>query len=678
MSKDVHSVDFYKQLALSKADLDKSGDINTEEEQSIFDDSMSTFDMNGDGKVNEEDVPLFQQSVTMSAEEQEKMKLLEKFNSEHPDFNPETASAEDLKAYNEVLSQVPYDKFQKKNDFNKDVIGSVDYFIKTGKFTKLMEYGGAIVKHLGINGQQEETTNDETAPSPTEAAPVKEEETKVEPQKVEPQVTEPVVPETPAKENEPAPASGNMVTDVPPPADNVNPSPVTNTSANPVYGGGSATGRVTSNPVKTLNMMTLDELEAEKTKRETKLKDARATFNDANTEANPKIKEAKQLRNTAKDEYLKAVKEDEGIRVFRSIIEKNLKSIEKNEKDIIENTEKITKNETELSKQETLVNSAKSDLSALEQALSSLPQVTGKEEDKEKDQKIKYKKDTITIKIYKQKKEVEKQEKNLNKLNREKEELQTVKAKLEDEKKLLEQYKEKIDETVKKYSNEHTQQKLEAFNSAQKKYTDVKASEISNARTELDKANTAVAEVNTRIDEVRSMQIKRENSFYEAPDISQIPAADRKKWGVSEKTLPNGMKVLACSWSRFSKCQPEWIEQQECMQKAAQDLGITILYSDAERTVAESNAGRARKGSLVVAGGNSPHNYGVACDIVLYKDGKAVGVNSQLQTDFARLAQQYSGGKITWGGDWTKAGERHHFELAEWRENYKTKENLVG
>lgn len=103
----------------------------------------------------------------------------------------------------------------------------------------------------------------------------------------------------------------------------------------------------------------------------------------------------------------------------------------------------------------------------------------------------------------------------------------------------------------------------------------------------------------------------------------------------------------------------------------------TLVYSDVTRAVAASNAGRARKGSLVARGGESPHNYGTAADIILYKDGKAVDVNSALQTRFAQRVKELSGGTITWGGDWQKKGERRHFELTGWRK-YKNPSHLVG
>lgn len=152
----------------------------------------------------------------------------------------------------------------------------------------------------------------------------------------------------------------------------------------------------------------------------------------------------------------------------------------------------------------------------------------------------------------------------------------------------------------------------------------------------------------------------------------------RERYGMKEKTLPNGLKANACGWSRFSKCQPEWLGLQKYMLQAAEELGLTLVYSDVERTVAESDAGRAKKGDIVCKGGDSPHNYGVAADIVLFKDGKAVSSASSLQEQFANEVRRLSGNRIEWGGEWTKKGERHHFELRDWESKYKSQQYLVG
>ena len=56
-----------------------------------------------------------------------------------------------------------------------------------------------------------------------------------------------------------------------------------------------------------------------------------------------------------------------------------------------------------------------------------------------------------------------------------------------------------------------------------------------------------------------------------------------------------------------------------------------------------------------------------------------LGTNSETdEFDYAQKAKQYSNGRIEWGGDWTKKGERHHFNVMGWQRTYKKPENLVG
>ena len=103
------------------------------------------------------------------------------------------------------------------------------------------------------------------------------------------------------------------------------------------------------------------------------------------------------------------------------------------------------------------------------------------------------------------------------------------------------------------------------------------------------------------------------------------------------------------------------------MIEAAEDLGLTLVYSDMDRSVSVSNKANAEKGSIVAKGGESPHNFGTACDICLFKNGVEVSKRSELFKQFANLAKQKSGNRIAWGGDWKKKDEEHHFELRDWK-----------
>ena len=159
----------------------------------------------------------------------------------------------------------------------------------------------------------------------------------------------------------------------------------------------------------------------------------------------------------------------------------------------------------------------------------------------------------------------------------------------------------------------------------------------------------------------------------------------------SVKTMEiNGQEIYACGWTSFKHSPKEWLDLQSCLIESANELGLTLVYSDVCRSKSASDAARAQKGTVVAKGGNSPHNFGVGADIVLYnKDGKAVSTQSQLYKIFATKVKEKSGGKITWGGDWGKdangnlikdktrtingrtlhvsVAEAHHFEFKGWQ-----------
>ena len=697
MTGDIHSVDFYKKIALSKADINANGNIDNDTEQSIFNQEISEFDMNKDGQLDEKDIPLFKESITFTYKEKEAIERKAKFDNEHPDFNPETATDEEIEEYMEVISNYPSNKINSAIKFNAKVASATGYMLDTGDKEAFDEYFdsikdqidnpfktaepeeaettentqnpvGEVIEETEIPEPETLPTEEETKPEePVVQAPV---EDKSEPE-VKPQTQEPI-PETVQVNNTPQVVQTEQPTAPPT-------QPVTDITTGQSQRTHSPVYRTEQSPrLKTLEQMSLDELKSEKEKRETTLKEKQSNLSEVNNNKTPKIAEAKQQRNIVLKEYEKALKDDPVAKFFAKNIMKLEKSIEKNLEDIDKNSNDTTEKENEISSKTEELSLSKSTLSGLERALASLPAISGKEEDKEKDAKILAKQKSINKQIEKQKNTIEKQEKSLEKLKKDLDDLKIQKTKLEEEKQKLAEEKEKTEEIIQKLSKEDTQAKMKAYNDAVKNFAEVKAQELQAAQKEVQTATQSVQEVNEKINKAVEKVTFNKNSLIKEPDIKEIDPAAVNEYNVREVTMPNGLKVLACDFSLFDKAQPEWLDQQQYLLKAADELGLTILYSDVTRTVAASNAGRAKKGSLVLAGGQSPHNYGVATDLVLYKDGKAVGVNSELQTEFAHKAVEYSGGKIEWGGEWDKKGERHHFQLRNWKDTYKSPEYLVG
>ncbi len=426
--------------------------------------------------------------------------------------------------------------------------------------------------------------------------------------------------------------------------------------------------------VKTIDNMTLEELQAEKTKRQEVLKEKQTNLQNAQSGNTETIKTAKANVDKTKQEYLDALDKDNAAKEFKQDIENNLKAIDENKEQITKKEEEISKKEDQISDAEESLKTSQSTLDALNAALSNLPAKTG---DKEKDQKIEQQTKELKTKISEQKKVVDKETKTLNEYKKQLEKLEKEKVNLEKKKTELEEKKAELEKKVEETCSEATKNALKAFNEATQEYEKIQAEEIKVAKEEVETAKKEIAAVNEKINIAEANKVKNEYSPIPVMDINDVSPADRKKYGVQETTLPDGTTVLACRWSKFDKCQPEWLEQQQPLLQAAAEQGMTLVYSDVTRTVAESNAGRAKKGSLVCKGGESPHNYGTAVDIVLYKDGKAVSVNSAEYKAFAKNAVALSDEKIEWGGEWRKQGERHHFNLRGWKK-YKSAEYLVG
>lgn len=87
-------------------------------------------------------------------------------------------------------------------------------------------------------------------------------------------------------------------------------------------------------------------------------------------------------------------------------------------------------------------------------------------------------------------------------------------------------------------------------------------------------------------------------------DKSVVPRDFCTQNGVSVMYLSNGIQVLGTRCTRFGKCQPEWIDLQKYFVQAANEMGLTLVYGDVERTVAQSNAGRAKKVIVLQKVGN--------------------------------------------------------------------------
>lgn len=99
--------------------------------------------------------------------------------------------------------------------------------------------------------------------------------------------------------------------------------------------------------------------------------------------------------------------------------------------------------------------------------------------------------------------------------------------------------------------------------------------------------------------------------------------------------------------------------------------GCDYKLISGNRTYAEQNAlyaqGRTKPGKVVTnaKGGQSNHNFGIAVDAGVFKDGAYLDSSSPrtaaaVHKDVAKLTSQYG---LEWGGDWTSIVDLPHFEV---------------
>lgn len=86
-SNDVHNIEFYSYILQSKADKNKDGKIEGDFEISIFNNELKKFDMNNNGKIDEDDVIKFKNCLfpTNCNNIQDLLNL----NHKHIDFSAE-------------------------------------------------------------------------------------------------------------------------------------------------------------------------------------------------------------------------------------------------------------------------------------------------------------------------------------------------------------------------------------------------------------------------------------------------------------------------------------------------------------------------------------------------------------------------------------------------------------
>lgn len=313
----------------------------------------------------------------------------------------------------------------------------------------------------------------------------------------------------------------------------------------------SSAGESSAPEVKTIDNMSLEELQAEKTTRQNTLSEKQKAVNAVRNGENANVKAAKTEEAKAKEEYEKAIKEDDAAKKFANDILKNNEALEKNKTALDKNAENITNKEEEISKAEASITEKESELSGLEASLKSLSSA------KEDDENAKKQKADLTKKISALKKEISNDKKQLEKLKKDLESLNKEKTKLEEEKKKLEEEKTKLDEKVKENCSETTKAKLEAYNKARENVEKVKSKELATANKEYKEAQESLKEINAKIAEAKKNKVTDTTTAPKGSVEKMVQIAEQEyKKGVKETSKNDSVDIRR--YKHGAKNTHEW------------------------------------------------------------------------------------------------------------------------
>lgn len=151
------------------------------------------------------------------------------------------------------------------------------------------------------------------------------------------------------------------------------------------------------------------------------------------------------------------------------------------------------------------------------------------------------------------------------------------------------------------------------------------------------------------------------------------------EWPPVAVVAPAG-EVDARSEKAIATLHPKVRPLARALVKDAAAKGIEIRVTSGTRTYEEQNAlyeqGRSKPGRIVTnaRGGHSNHNFGIAFDVTIFKNGQPVWESPQYKVVGA-LGKALG---FTWGGDWESIQDEPHFELhPDWAQHLSEGEMLT-
>lgn len=280
--------------------------------------------------------------------------------------------------------------------------------------------------------------------------------------------------------------------------------------------GQSRTSNTASVREKTIENMTLSELQSKKTEKEQEVQEAQTALNKIYSLENEAIKTAQGTLDDAKKEYDKAlnseIENNPELKQLYLPLKTTISQIDLTQKSINETELEITKTQSELTSQNSTLDADRSNLQALRLSKSTLESKTSTndEEKAQIEQKIK----ELEEKIKDAQKKVEDDEKAIEETKKKLEELQNGEnglSKLQENLEKLYSSKEEQEKNIDSIISETTKQAKEAYDKALENYDNIKTQETQKAKETLETKQKELDEINKQINVKQASKTQKEN-----------------------------------------------------------------------------------------------------------------------------------------------------------------------
>lgn len=300
-------------------------------------------------------------------------------------------------------------------------------------------------------------------------------------------------------------------------------------------GGGTAgssnsfsSSNATSGATKSYENMSLEQLESEKTSKQSEVQDARDDVSAVHSGENSAVKTAEDNLATAKEAYDNAVENDDKISdELKTQREENLEAISQKENSINTLKADINDKEGEISEQKSVIDSCKSDISALKSALSALSTQTSDDPDVQAE--INAKKAKLEGEIADAEAKLSKEEGTLDELERAKDKLEATLGEEETTLSQLEKERSEIEKEIQENCTPETKEALEKYNEAKENVRTVKEAELEKAQGVLKTAQSELEEINNQINIKKAEETKKENTVSEFDFDFELTLSDVQK-----------------------------------------------------------------------------------------------------------------------------------------------------